>query len=76
MSNWQKARMISDRLNSINTKDFGKKAEEFGRFMEFAGQVQTDSSWVSSMINAGVPHDTILKVWDLKDEAKRKSKNP
>lgn len=57
-----KARMILDRLNSMDTKAFGKEAEEFGRFMELAGQVQADSSWVTSMMDAGIPYKTILKV--------------
>lgn len=71
-----KARMTLDRLDRIDTECLSKEAKEFARLAELAGQVQADSSWVASMMNAGVAHQTILKVWDLKDQQKRDSKNP
>lgn len=71
-----KARIMVRRLMEISHKDLNKEAREFGRFMEFIGQVQADSSWITSMMKVGVAHDTILKVWYLKDQKKRDSKNP
>lgn len=71
-----KARMILSRLDSSYTQGLSREAMEFARLTESAGQVQADSSWVTSMMSAGVTHDIILKVWDLKDEQKRDSKNP
>lgn len=71
-----KSKMVISRLMQIRDKDLTKEAREFGKLMEFSGQVQADSSWVTSMANAGIAHDIILKVWDLKDQKRRDSKNP
>ena len=64
-------------INGLDThiKGLSKEAREFGKLAELAGQVQADSSWVTSMMIAGVPNYMILKVWDLKDQQKRDSKN-
>ncbi len=71
-----KGRLTLSRLDSANIKDLSKEVEAYAGLAELAGQVQADSSWVISMMAAGVSHDMILKVWDLKDQQRRDSKNP
>lgn len=34
----------------------------------------TDSDWIISMLNAGIPPSLILKTWDYKDQRSRDSK--
>ena len=66
---------LDTHIKGLSKEGFSKEAREFGKLAELAGQVQADSSWVTSMMIAGVPNYMILKVWDLKDQQKRDSKN-
>lgn len=41
-----------------------------------ASTTGADSCWVSSMLDLGIPHDTILKIWDKKDQKSVDAKDP
>jgi len=45
-----------------------------GKVFQNSSAMKTDSNWVNSMIDAGVPIGTILKVWDMKDERSLKER--
>lgn len=43
-------------------------------FFAEGAKLRADIQWVGSMLKAGVSAETIMKTWDLEDEASRQSK--
>jgi len=60
-------------LTGVNS--FDKEGQEailrYATATEYETRTQTDGVWVIAMVAAGVPVDTILRVWDIKDEQER-----
>lgn len=78
---------LSDRsrtvIQRIENFDHNNLAEKLGKetrdavikTLVDAGRIQTDLLWVGSMVSAGISPETILKVWDIKDEGSFKTRD-
>jgi len=69
----QKMPSIIDQLSKA-FKDETDSATPVVKELINVGKLEADTNWAEAMINAGIPFDKILQVWDIKDQNSRDSR--
>ncbi len=68
MQRWKSSRDLLEGVGAEKAQDVVNILKDIGRF-------EANVQWVESLFQVGIPLDTILKAWDIKDQLNRDLKD-